>query len=78
MIEPIDRELREYLDSILDGDFRGVDKRIRRRCWNRRHRSRAPKEKIEELKRQIHEKDYLDGAIEQMALYLARGICKGK
>ena len=70
MIEPINQELLEHLDQILDGNFKGVHKpigKIRRKY----HRSRATKEKIEELKKHIHDEDYLKNAIEKMALDFA-------
>ena len=74
MIEPIGQELREYLDRILEGDFRGVYKPFGR-IKVKYHQSRASKERIEELKTLIHDEDYLDRAIQKIGSDFAKGMC---
>ena len=71
MIEPINRELAEHLDRLEAGDFSGVF-RIRRKY----NRSKATKERLEDLKTRIHDKEYLDKAVGQMASKMAQDYQK--
>jgi hypothetical protein len=70
VIEPINQELSEYLDSLAEGDFSGVYIKPKG-CQGKRRRSKATPEKIEELKGLIQDKDYMDKAVNDVALKLA-------
>ena len=70
MIEPINQELSEHLDSLMDGDFSGVFYK-RKRGQGQRHKSKATPKKIKELKGLIQDKDYMDKAVNDVAFKLA-------